>query len=222
MLKFVLPDLLAIVYDEKAFDGVVDEVMAPFRNLNDSVKEQLRDRMCCIMMDLLYRRLLQIICAKYQYPETNTHKTEYPQISAKSQEILIDKPSVSFLQLQLLAKQVALEKASVDLLRDIAFCNLSDASVQPFLASEVRRSSPDERRSESVDNPMMTVQLDLKKHRVQIELENQNMICILLLLEQLQRIVHSQHVSSQDLLFGGDFNVFNLLVKLATSQVNSQ
>ena len=29
-------------------------------------------------------------------------------------------------------------------------------------------------------------------------------------------------MSSQNLLFGGDFNIFNLLVKLATSQINSQ
>lgn len=88
--------------------------------------------------------------------------------------------------------------------------------MQPFLASEVRKS-PSGERCESVDNPMISAQLDLKKHRIRIELENQNMICILLLLEQLERIVHAQHVSSQELLFGGNFNIFNLLIKLATS-----
>lgn len=46
-------------------------------------------------------------------------------------------------------------------------------------------SSSEEPRGESVDNPMMTARLDLKSHKISIELENQNIICILLLLEQL-------------------------------------
>ena len=69
----------------------------------------------------------------------------------------------------------------------------------------------------TIENPMILVQLDSKKHKVKIELENQNIICILLLLEQLQKITQSQHVSSQTILFDGDFNVFSLLIKLATN-----
>ena len=40
VLKFVLTDLITIVYDETAFDSAVDEIMRPFINLNDAAAKE--------------------------------------------------------------------------------------------------------------------------------------------------------------------------------------